>query len=115
MAKVNKNMVTTATIKKGVFTEKDLIQAEKAMKKLFEDDEKITTFLPEAEGVQNPLPVSINAVQFVLPLGEEITIPKSLYSYLMKETNVFNKRYGKTIDEETGLTLEEKLQKKANQ
>jgi hypothetical protein len=115
MAKPSKNMVTTETIRKGEITEKELMQAEKAMAKLYQDEEKMTTFLPVVPGVQSPLPVGINGVNFVLPLGEEITIPKSLYKFLMTETNVFNPNYGKTVDKETGLTVEQKLQRKANQ
>lgn len=110
MAERNTN--TTENIKKTVSDEM-IDQLTREFAKHLEGEEKVPLFLPEGAGIQNPLPVGINGVVYLLPVGVDLEVPKSVYNIVVNQSNVVRKNYGKTVRD--GETVEAKVRRKANQ
>lgn len=70
------------------------------MAKVLGDQKKMKIFLPTGLGIQDPLPVAINGAVMAIPVGREVEVPEAVYKLVMKQSNVFDRHYGKTGDVE---------------
>lgn len=74
-----------------VNSEKELAKAEKTMKQILSEEEKVTIFIPDDPINDSKVAtVSINGVQYAIPRGKEFLVPKSI-----KE--VWDRSYSETL------------------
>jgi len=107
------NINTTDSVKKGkVLSDEEIIKQEKQLAEMFKSAPKKTLFLPEGLGIQNPLPIGINGVQIVVPVGVEVEVPEPFYNLIMAQSNILNKKYGQTLRD--GKPLEDLVKVKNN-
>lgn len=81
---------TTKSLASNELSEADLKSAEQKLAEQFKGEKQVDLMIPKALGTQDPLPIGINGVFVVIPVGQKVKVPQTIYDFVMEQTDIFN-------------------------